>query len=109
MALITYEDKSDTLPSSNPRRQWRDEDANEVKTVVNANALAMVNFRGAFDASVNALPSSGGSGDLGVIKAFNAWYFSVGGNINGEFWPAKTIAIALVDNPGQDDANWRLL
>lgn len=38
MADITYTDKNKTLPTSDPARKWRDVDANEVKTVVNAKA-----------------------------------------------------------------------
>jgi hypothetical protein len=37
MAQITYDDKSNSLPTSNPRRLFRAIDANEVKNVVNTN------------------------------------------------------------------------
>jgi len=37
MALITYTDKDDTQPTSDQRRRWTDDDANEVKVVVNTN------------------------------------------------------------------------
>lgn len=37
MALITYDDKDNSLPTSNPRKLWRDLDSNEVKNVVNTN------------------------------------------------------------------------
>lgn len=37
MALITYDDKDNSLPNSNPRKLWRDSDANEAKNVVNTN------------------------------------------------------------------------
>jgi len=37
MALITYTNKDDTQPESDPRRRWTDTDANEIKSVVNAN------------------------------------------------------------------------
>lgn len=37
MGLITYEDKSNSLPITNVRRIYRDIDANEVKNVVNEN------------------------------------------------------------------------
>ena len=42
MALITYEDKSNSLPITNVRRIYRDIDANEVKNVVNANAAELI-------------------------------------------------------------------
>jgi hypothetical protein len=65
-------------------------------------------FRGAYDASGNTYPASGGSGTAGAIRAGDEWYFSVGGTLDGGLWPIKTIAKALVDTPGQTDANWRL-
>jgi hypothetical protein len=65
-------------------------------------------FRGAYDASGNTYPASGGSGVSGAIKAGDEWYFSVAGTLDGGLWPVKTIAKALIDTPGQTDANWRL-
>lgn len=41
MAVITFDDKDSSLPTSNPRKLWRDVDANQVKNVVNENAGAM--------------------------------------------------------------------
>ena len=35
MAQITYTDKNESAASTDPTRQWRAVDANEVKTVVN--------------------------------------------------------------------------
>ncbi len=40
--MISYDNKDKTLPTSNPRRIWRDVDANEVKTVVNDNEDTML-------------------------------------------------------------------
>lgn len=41
MALITFQNKDKTLPTSDERRLIREEDINEIKTVVNANATTM--------------------------------------------------------------------
>lgn len=41
MALITFQNKDKTLPTSDARRLIREEDINEIKTVVNANATTM--------------------------------------------------------------------
>lgn len=83
MALITYDDKDNSLPTSNPRRLFRDVDANEIKSVVNANAALIVNhFRGAYDLSVNAYPSSGGTGASGVPGIGDHWYVSVPGAVD---------------------------
>lgn len=38
---ITYDDKDNTLPTSDPRRLVRDDDLNEIKSVVNANETTM--------------------------------------------------------------------
>lgn len=64
--MITYDNKDKTLPTSNPRRIWRDVDANEVKTVVNANELAMLQIlrdaetTGTNDYEAAPNPSTGG-------------------------------------------------
>ena len=108
---IEYDDKDDSLPTSNPKRLWRDTDANEVKTVVNANALAMWNHRGDYDQSENdnEFPDSDGSGSGGVIQAFNTWITTTTATFDGEEWPPKTILIAIINQPGQDPDNWRLI
>ena len=41
MAEITYSNKNKSAVIGTPERTWRDEDANEVKTVVNTNATAL--------------------------------------------------------------------
>jgi hypothetical protein len=60
-------------------------------------------FQGGFDASGNTFP-----GDADTV-AGDWWRFTVGGSPDGTFWPAKTFAYALTDNPGQDPDNWRLI
>ena len=67
------------------------------------------NFRGAYDASVNQYPTSGGSGTSGAIQAGDEWYFSVAGTIGGDLYPIGTIAKALINVPGTTAANWRLI
>lgn len=63
---------------------------------------ATEHFKGGYDASTNLFP-----GDADT-EAGDFWRFTVGGALDGGNWPAKTIAIALIDNPGQDPDNWRL-
>lgn len=41
-----------------------------------------INFRGAYDLSVNAYPSSGGTGTGGVPAPGNMWYVSVPGSVD---------------------------
>lgn len=148
MALITYEDKDNSLPTSNPRRLYRDVDANEVKDVVNANqaivealdaadvgadasgtaaglvatevtnrnaaiaaaAVGLWDDRGTFDASVAAYPSSGGSGTAGAILKGDIWTISVAGTLpTGQVVEIGDTVRALIDTPGNTQANWGIL
>ena len=73
-------------------------------------SLASAFYRGAYDASGNTYPASGGSGTSGAIQAGDLYYFSVAAtSLDGGAWPVGTIAIALVNTPGQTTTNWRLL
>jgi len=65
--------------------------------------------RGNFDASVNAYPSSGGSGTAGAILKGDIWTVSVGGTLP----TAQVVNIgdtvrALVNTPGNTQANWAI-
>jgi hypothetical protein len=82
--------------------------ADSFYNIVDNPTLTSSPFRGAYDASGNTYPASGGSGVAGAIMAGDEWRFSVAGTLDGGLWPVKTIAKALIDTPGQTDANWRL-
>ena len=65
--------------------------------------------RGNYDASVNAYPSSGGSGAAGAILKGNIWTVSVGGTLP----TAQVVGVgdtvrALIDTPGSTQANWAI-
>lgn len=65
--------------------------------------------RGNFDASVNAYPSSGGSGTAGAILKGDIWTISVGGTMP----TAQVVGVgdtvrALSDTPGNTQANWAI-
>jgi len=65
--------------------------------------------RGNYDASVNAYPSSGGSGAAGAILKGNIWTVSVGGTLP----TAQAVGVgdtvrALIDAPGNTQANWAI-
>ena len=65
--------------------------------------------RGNFDASVNAYPSSGGSGTAGAILKGNIWTISVGGNLpTGQVVGVGDTVRALIDTPGNTQANWAI-
>jgi len=72
-------------------------------------AAPVSQFRGDFDASVNAFPSIGGSGTAGAIKAGDEWVISVAGTLDGGDWPVGTIIKALKDSPAQVVTKWRLI
>jgi len=65
--------------------------------------------RGNYDASVNAYPSSGGSGTAGAILKGDIWTVSVGGTLP----TAQVVGVgdtvrALIDAPGNTQANWAI-
>lgn len=65
--------------------------------------------RGNYDASVNAYPSSGGSGTAGVILKGDIWTVSVGGTLP----TAQVVGVgdtvrALIDTPGSTQGNWAI-
>ena len=113
--LITYTNKDDSQPTSDPRRNWTDTDANEVKTVVNNNAAVMLNLRGDWDNTEDKFPDAGGSGPSGVVKKWDcfdgvgvgSWEVVTGDG--AELIPDGTFFIARVDNPGQDPDNWKTI
>lgn len=82
-------------------------------TLVSANAYAdslvsgLWDDRGNFNASVNAYPSSGGSGVAGAILKGDIWTISVAGTLPTgiSVLPGSTVR-ALVDTPGNTQANW---
>jgi hypothetical protein len=66
--------------------------------------------RGSFDASVNAYPSSGGSGSAGAIKKGDIWTVTVAGTLpTGQVVEPGDTVRALVDTPGNTQANWSIL
>lgn len=65
--------------------------------------------RGSFDASVNAYPSSGGSGTAGAIKKGDIWTISVAGTLpTAQVVEVGDVVRALVDTPGNTQANWSI-
>lgn len=63
--------------------------------------------RGNYDASGGAYPSSGGSGTAGAIMKGDIWTISVGGTLpTGVVVAAGDTVRALIDTPGNTQANW---
>jgi hypothetical protein len=106
VALITFPDKDNTSPEDQPVRQWRAIDANEVKNVVNKNAVKI------WDNTLNKFPDVGGSGPGGAPVQLEKFIGSGQGNwiimVDGfvEQVNDGTEFTAKEDNPGQDPAKW---
>lgn len=84
------------------------------KTTAAAIALSSGHWRGAYDLSVDAYPSSGGSGEGGSIQSGDEWYVSVSGDLDLEGLGIITINAgalikALVNTPGSTPANWKVI
>lgn len=79
----------------------RPEDEDTVTTVIE-------HYRGLYDASVNAAPSSGGAGTGGAILGGDYWISNVAGTVFGTPYPVNTRFQATVNNPGQTQSNWHI-
>lgn len=64
---------------------------------------------GGHDASSTAWPTTGGTGTAGAIKSGNLWFVSVPGTLGGKPVIIGDALFAVVDAPGQTDANWCVL
>jgi HPt (histidine-containing phosphotransfer) domain-containing protein len=78
-------------------------DADLVKST---DLLGLYSDRGNYNASVNAFPSTGGSGSGGAILKGNVWTISQPGIMGGQTVVPNQTVRALIDAPGQNAANW---
>lgn len=76
-----------------------------------ASAVAgLLDYRGTFDASGGAYPSSGGSGTAGAVLKSDFWIISVAGTLpTGQVAEAGDMVIAKIDTPGNTQANWNII
>lgn len=77
-----------------------------VKAYADGLVVGLIDYRGAYDASGNVFPSSGGSGASGAIKKGDLWVISVAGTLGGSNIQVGDSIIANADTPGQTSANW---
>jgi hypothetical protein len=63
---------------------------------------------GAYNASGNVFPSSGGTGTAGAIQRGNTFDISVAGVLGGEAVPVGATIRAKINAPGNVLANWRI-
>ena len=80
-----------------------------VKTYVDNAVVGLLDYRGAYDASVNTFPASGGSGTAGAILKGDMWRISVAGKLGGVAVAVGDSVIANTDTPGQTSTNWNVL
>lgn len=114
---IEYQNKDNSLPTSNVRRQGRAVDFNEIKEVVNEHADQMgykpIAWAPPAAEGDAAFPNGVGTGAGGAILDGNrfrlsaAGYMPTGEGDAAEFWPKGTIVEAFGDAPGQIQDNWR--
>lgn len=79
------------------------------KQYVDALVVGLWDDRGSFDASVNAYPSSGGSGTAGAILKGDIWTVSLGGTLpTGQVVEPGDTVRSLINTPGNTQANWAI-
>lgn len=82
---------------------------NNAKTYADGLVIGLWDDRGNFDASINAYPSSGGSGSAGAILKGDIWTISVAGTLpTGQVVEVGDVVRALVNTPGNTQANWSI-
>lgn len=101
----TFQDRDGTIADNT-------DVANAITTAnayTDASKVGLWNDRGNFDASVNAYPSSGGSGAAGAIKKGDIWTISVAGTLpTGQVVAVGDTVRAKQDTPGNTQANWAI-
>ena len=80
-----------------------------VKTYADNLVVGMLNDRGTWDASINAFPTTGGSGVGGAIRKGDMWYISVAGTLGTKSVNVGDSFRVLVNAPAQVAANWSIL
>jgi len=80
-----------------------------IKDYADGLVSGLLDYRGAYDASVNTFPASGGSGSAGAVMKGDMWIISVAGTLGGAAVQIGDSVIANVDTPGQTAGNWNIL
>ncbi len=83
--------------------------AKAVKDYADSLVTGLLDYRGAYNASVNTFPASGGSGTAGAVLKGDMWIISVAGTLGGTAVQIGDSIIANVDTPGQTAGNWNTL
>lgn len=80
-----------------------------IKTYIASAVAGLWDYRGAYDASSNTFPTSGGSGTGGAILKGDIWVISVAGTLGGSAVNISDLIIANTDTPGQTSSNWNII
>lgn len=79
------------------------------KTYADGLVVGLWDDRGSYNASGGSYPSSGGSGTAGAIKKGDVWTISVAGTLpTSQVVEVGDVVRALVDTPGNTQANWAI-
>jgi hypothetical protein len=79
------------------------------RTYADGLVVGLWDDRGLFDASVNAYPTANGSGPAGAILKGDIYTISVAGTLpTGKVVEVNDTVRALVDTPGNTQANWAI-
>jgi hypothetical protein len=82
---------------------------NNAKAYADTLVVGLWDDRGSFSAAGGAYPSSGGSGSAGAVKKGDVWTISVAGTLpTGQAVEIGDIVRALIDTPGNTQANWAI-
>lgn len=77
--------------------------------VLKDNDSGLMDYRGAYDASSNTYPTTGGSGDAGAIMKADVFVISVAGTLGGVAIQVGDYLIANTDTPAQTSSKWDTL
>ena len=80
-----------------------------VKDYADGLLAGLLSYRGAYDASGNVYPATGGSGTAGAVMKGDMWAISVAGALGGVAIQGGDIIIANINTPAQTAANWNTL
>ncbi len=80
-----------------------------IKDYADSLVSGLLDYRGAFNASGNVFPSTGGSGTAGAVLKGDMWIISVAGTLGGQAVQIGDSVIANTDTPGQTAGNWNIL
>lgn len=77
-----------------------------IKDYTDSLVSGLIDYRGAYNASSDLYPATGGSGTGGAVMKGDMWVISVAGILGGVPIQVGDMIIAVVNSPGQTAVNW---